>query len=231
MRNHRIAIGAGIRAKVREIGFFAGKVTELSRVIECAHILEHYPLNKKIDELNYYFNGFLNAIQSIKDGCQTAMDIKVSWLELSPTYGPFIYYCRNSVTHDGSCMINAGADNKNYIMGPLRRISNRGAVIEIYPPCEDVLSITCLCANEVLESIKKIVFDYGSKIPVLDADDYKNSFGEIVANEFIPCDIRQIITDSREEILEGFKRVDVDLIAGITKEIKSIQANILSREF
>ncbi len=221
-----MSAGKGLKGKVRELGFFLLKVVEVSKVIEAKHASQDYPLNREIDELNYYFSAFLNTIQSIKDSCQTAMDIKISWSELSTTYGAFIFYCRNAITHDGSHMINSGQGVKNYITGPLRRISNKGNVIEFNPPNEDVLSLACNASKEILSKIKHVVLDHGSNIPVATEDDFKLSVEAPLNQDFIPSHVKEMIAANKEEILSSFKGVEIDLVGQITGEIELIESEI-----
>ncbi|ABB33013.1 hypothetical protein Gmet_2795 [Geobacter metallireducens GS-15] len=62
-------------------------------------------------------------------------------------------------------MINAGQGTKNFIIGPLRRIDSKGAVKEFNPPREDVTTLTCNIAKEILTWVRKLLADKGANIP------------------------------------------------------------------
>jgi len=87
MRDFRITVGNSLKDKLGELGFFLQQIVDVTKVIECKHLSQDYPINAEIEKLNYFFSAYLNAIQSLKDGVQTATNEKFSWNELSPTYG------------------------------------------------------------------------------------------------------------------------------------------------
>jgi hypothetical protein len=87
MRDHRIAVGVSMEAKIREHGFFLTQIVATSRAIEEKHIRQDHPINWDVDRLNYFFSAYLNTTQSLKDGSQTATGSRLSWREFSPTYG------------------------------------------------------------------------------------------------------------------------------------------------
>lgn len=226
MKSHRISVGNGIKGKVKEHGFFLIKVVEVSKGIEAKLASKDYPLNKEIDELNYYFSAFLNTIQSIKDSCQTAMNIKISWQELSSTYGNFIFYCRNAITHDGSQMINFRKGVKNYISGPLRRRSNKGNVIEFNPPNEEIISLACNVSKEILSKVKDVVREHGENIPVADEDDLKLSVEEFLEKGFITNDFKEMIIANKKEVWSSFEGFEIDLVGQIISEVELIEREI-----
>jgi ABC-type uncharacterized transport system substrate-binding protein len=72
VRDHRVAVGVSLQGKIREHGFFLTQIISASRAIEQKHLQQDYPINREVDQLNYFFSAYLNTIQSLKDGSQTA---------------------------------------------------------------------------------------------------------------------------------------------------------------
>lgn len=223
MRNFRIAVGNSLKGKIDEHGFFLQKIAETTKIIEQKHAKQNYPLNTELDRLNYFFSAYLNTIQSLKDACQTAMEVDFSWSVLSPTYGDFIFYCRNAATHDGYHLINAGKGVKNYIIGPLRRIDGRGKVIEFDPPKEDILTLCCNLSVEVLTSISNLLKREGGKIPVAEEADFRASNEASLTSDFIPDEIKKMIQANMKGIEASFKDVEIDIIPQTLKAVASVE--------
>lgn len=223
MRDFRIAVGNNLKGKVGEHGFFLQQVAETTKIIEQKHTKQDYPLNAELDRLNYFFSAYLNTIQSLKDACQTAMGVDFSWGVLSPTYGNFIFYCRNAATHDGYHLINAGKGIKNYITGPLKRIDGRGNVIEFYPPKEDVLSLCLNISAEILASVGDLLKREGEKIPAAEEADFRRSIEASLMSDFIPDEIKKMIHDSKESIEASFKGVKTEIAPQILSAIASVE--------
>jgi hypothetical protein len=223
VRNFRMAVGNSLKDKIGEHGFFLQQIVETTKIIEQKHAKREYPLNAELDRLNYFFSAYLNTIQSLKDSCQTAMEVDFPWGTLSPTYGNFIFYCRNAATHDGYHLINAGKGIKNYITGPLRRIDNRRKVIEFDPPKEDVLALCWNLSAEVLASISDLLKREGGKIPVSEEADFRNSIEASLKNDFIPDEVKKMIDANRASIETSFKGVKINVVSQTLGAIASIE--------
>ena len=226
MRDFRITVGNSLKGKLGELGFFLQQIAGVVKLIEHKHLKHDYPINIEIDKLNYFFSAYLNAIQSLKDGVQTATAKNFSWNELSPTYGNFIFYCRNATTHDGYHLINSGKGTKNYITGPLRRIDGRGEVIEFDPPNQDILTLCCDITEEVLVSLRDFLNREGHKIPSAEEADFKKSLQESHDSTFIPQEIIDIIKANQSEIEASFQGIKVDVVQQTINAIVSVEAII-----
>ncbi len=229
MRDFRIAVGNSLKDKLGELGFFLQQITDVAKVIEHKHLTHDYPINIEIDKLNYFFSAYLNAIQSLKDGVQIATAENFSWNELSPTYGNFIFYCRNATTHDGYHLINSGKGTKNYIRGPLRRIDGHGKLIDFNPLNQDILILCCDITEEVLVSLRGFLNQEGQKIPFAEEADFKKSTKESLNSDFIPQEIKDIIKANQSEIEASFKGIKVNVVQQTINAIvcvESIIANV-----
>lgn len=226
MREFRIAVGNSLKGKIGEHGFFLQQIADITKIIEQKHQKQDYPLNTELDQLNYSFSAYLNTIQSLKDSCQTAMEIDFSWRTLSPTYGDFIFYCRNAATHDGYHLINAGKETKNYITGPLRRIDGRGKVIELDPPKEDVLTLCWNLSAETLASVGNLLKREGGKIPLAEEADFRKATEASLASDFIPEAIKQMIQANKQSIGASIKGVKIDIVSQTLSAITLVETFI-----
>ncbi|MGZ8935687.1 MAG: hypothetical protein ACXW04_12390 [Methylobacter sp.] len=223
MRDFRIAVGNSLKDKLGELGFFLQQIVDVTKTIEYKHSKQNYPINFELDKLNYFFSAYLNVIQSLKDGFQTATGTDFSWSEFSPTYGGFIFYCRNAATHDGYHLINADNGTKNFIAGPLRRINGHGKVIEFDPPKEDVHSLCCNITEEVLTSLRGLLSREGANIPFLEGADLKKFIQESLASDFIHQEIKDAIKSNQHSIEASFKGVKNDVVQKILNAIVSVE--------
>ncbi len=226
MNEHRSAVAIGLNNKIRELRYFALNIKNLAEVIENKHKTKDYPIVSEVDELNYSFSAFLNSIQSIKDSSQTSMDINISWQELSPSYGQFIFYCRNASTHDGTLLINASSGFKSYIVGPLRRTNDRGAVIEFDPPREDIFS---LCSNITLElvgSLTNALNDYGDKIPLINEESLRRNMEVALASNFISDHFKDIIREHQEETIRQMLTSNPNFVDDIAKSLSTLASDV-----
>ena len=227
MQDFRIAVGNSLKDKLGELGFFLQQIVDVTKVIECKHLSQDYPINTEIEKLNYFFSAYLNAIQSLKDGVQTTTNEKFSWKELSPTYGTFIRYCRNATTHDGYHLINSGKGTKNYISGPLRRIDNYSKVIEFDPPKQDIVSLCCNMTNEILDNLKEFLEKYGSNIPVVKEIDFERSIQKSFDSKFIPENVKSMIIRSNlVEIEDSIKDIKIDIVEDTMKAIMLLKTMV-----
>ena len=226
MRRHRIAVGSNLKGKLSEIGFFLNHIMRVSEIIERKHHTKDYPINIEHDELNYFFSAYLNSIQALKDACQTAMGIDITWEELSPTYGKFIYYCRNATTHDGSLMINAGQGVLNYIVGPLRRIDSKRIVKEFSPPREDVVTLSRNIASEILQTTKAYLEEQGSEIPLPDYADFGEMLDTAKNSDFIPDFVKKIMSEKHDEVFRLVSNSKFDYAKDALDVIKNLQLKL-----
>lgn len=226
MRTHRIAVGSNLKGKIAEMGFFLGHILCISEIIVKKHLAKDYPLNSELVKLNYFFSAYLNSIQALKDASQMAMDTNIPWEKLSPTYGRFIYYCRNATTHDGSLMIDAGQGLLNYIVGPLRRIEGKkGTVKEFDPPREDVATLSRNIASEILHSVKVVLEEKGSDIPSPSHADLAETVNASMNSDFIPDFAKEMMSEKRDEIFRSLSGVKFDYAKDALNAIENVQKN------
>lgn len=217
-----MAVGNSLKGKIGELGFFLQQIADVAKFIEQKHRQQDYPLNVELDKLNYFFSAYLNSIQSLKDGFQTATGVIFSWSELSSNYGDFIFYCRNATTHDGYHLINAGQGTKNNIIGPLRRIDGRGKVIEFDPPKEDIITLCCNLTDEVLTSLSGLLKREGTNIPAAEEADFKKANQESLKSDFIPKEIKKLIKANQPRIEASFKGIKIDIVKQTHDAIASV---------
>src|SRR5258708_4399232 len=230
MRDHRLAVGVSLQGKIHEHGFFLSQIIAMSRAIEQRHIRQDYPINSEVDKLNYFFSAYLNTVQSLKDASQTAARSDLSWLELSPTYGRFLRYSRNAITHDGSQLINGSQGTKNFIVGPLCRIDDRRAVIAFDPPNEDVLTLCSSLSKEVLTSLRVFLTRERGNIPTPNAEDFKKSLAASLESSFPPEFVKQMTRANREHIEVSMEGTTIDVVGRALDAITSVESELTSAD-
>ncbi len=226
MRDHRLAIGVSLEGKIREHGFFLNQIITISRTIEQKHIRQDYPINLELDRLNYCFSAYLNTIQSLKDASQTATGSPLSWREISPTYGVFLRYARNAVTHDGSRLINAGQGTKNFIVGPLRRIDDHGQPITYDPPQQDVLTLCCALSREILSSLRVFLAREGGSIPTPGIEDFKRCLAASLESPFTPDFVKEITRANRAQIEVSMASATIDVVKEVLVAITAVELDL-----
>lgn len=228
MRDHRIAVGVSLEGKIREHGFFLAQIVSMSRVIEQKHRRKEYPINLEAQKLNYFFSAYLNTVQSLKDASQTAAGKDLSWRELSPTYGTFLRYCRNAITHDGSQLINGSRGTENFIVGPLRRIDDRDAVVTFDPPNEDALTLCCNLSKEVLASLRAFLTRERGNIPTPNAEDFKKSLAASLEGSFTPDFVKEMTRANRAQIEASMEGASIDVVGRALDAIVSVESDLTS---
>ena len=227
MRGHHVAVGVSLEGKIREHGFFLSQIIATSLIIEQKHSRQDHPINLEVDRLNYFFSAYLNTIQSLKDASQTATGSPLSWRDLSPTYGPFLRYSRNAITHDGSQLINAAQGLKNFIVGPLRRIDNRGEVITFEPPQEDVLTLCGNLSKEVLGSLRDFLIREGGKIPAPNAEDFKKGLDASLESSFVPEFVKEMTRANRAQIEASMAGATIDVVERALDAITGVDSALV----
>jgi len=222
MRDFRITVLSSLGGKVYEHGFFLQQINDVIQLIKLKYLTKNYPLNEEIEKLNYFFSAYLHTIQSLKDAMQIVTKESLSWSNLSPTYGNFIFYSRNAVTHDGTQLINGMKEGNTYIVGPLRRINNKGEIIEFDPPEEEVLSLCCNITKEILKSLRDVLEQERCSIPSLEEDDVKKTFQTAFNSKFIPQYAQELL-EKNLTIKTPFEGVQINFVENILEAIASVE--------
>ncbi|WP_236225481.1 hypothetical protein [Pseudomonas pseudonitroreducens] len=134
--------------------FFCGKVKELefhlkSIVEGCDTSLSDHSALRPHDERNaksviYGFSSLSNCIQSMKDSSSAILSTDVTWADIKKCrHGEFFYLSRNAATHDGNPVVSMWADGKFYVPQDIIRFDNRGDLVVIPAP-EDDVRVFCL---------------------------------------------------------------------------------------
>ena len=223
------AAGTSLKSKLEEFEFFLFEILYIEEVIRGKHLKQDYPINEDLNKINFYYSAFLNSIQSLKDCCQTAMEIDTSWTEFSPTYGKFIFFCRNASTHDGSQLIIAGSGSYTYIVGPLQRL-HRGKIVKCEAPDEEIATLCRNLASEILASVSSTITGHGHKIlkPSMQSLERGLAFAEKMP--FIPKEIRNLITENKREILTSMQKSEpVDYSVNANNKIQEISARLVAQ--
>lgn len=225
MKEFRISIASSLVEKINEHKFFLEKIITISEVIEYKSINKKFPIDLETKELSYYYSAYLNTIQSLKDGFQTALQIKISWKQLSPKYGDFIFYCRNAVTHDGSSLINAFSNNRHYIIEPLSRIDKKGNIITFNPPKEDILSLCLNITNELMINLDNLINHNYEKVLNPSEEDFKKTINLVLDSDFLPAFAKKILQDNIKEFENSIYKVELNNAKKLLDTIELVKKN------
>jgi len=227
-RIHRVAVGLGLKGKLREFEFYISRMVETSALIRDER-RAGIAASDRLLHLEYYFSAFLNSVQSIKDAVKSCMGVDISWRCLSPRYGPFIYYCRNAATHDGSAFINAGEGGKNYILGPLVRLDKHEKVGKTRLLDDDVLTIVVGFALDMVSSLEDVFDEYRESIISPDDWYYTEVFEHLVESSALLPKVRRSMSEGREGFSEALVGYESDTAAEIEEQIDSLRSYVVTQ--
>ncbi|KLI65461.1 hypothetical protein VVYB158_23005 [Vibrio vulnificus CladeA-yb158] len=226
INDYKVAVARSVKGKVQEFEFFLFKILDVDIVIQKKHLNREYPIDNELRELNYYFSAYMNSIQSLKDGSSTAMSTNISWSQLSPTYGKFIRFCRNAITHDGTHLINSGRGIHTYISGELQRLDHQ-RVVKCEPPQKPIAGICVDIAREVLSCLSEFLELNGNLIPELSQGNMRKSLDAIEQMPFIPVEVRQMVKEKSNEIQSALVSMEtVDYAKEFKIQILSTQQRV-----
>ena len=118
----------------------------------------------------------------------------------------------------------------NYIVGPLRRIDNRGDIIDFYPRKEDVRDLCRRMSSEIMSNLKSIVLKHGGNIPVPDENDFKKDIEVALRQDFIPDSVKDMIKANKSDLYSSFKIPKIDRVKEICDSIESVEDKIRAME-
>lgn len=221
---HRKLVGRAIEYKLGEFNHFLSKIIRTCKSVESKFDRGIQPADEGEDNINYVFNAFVNTFQSIIDALQTATDAKIDWKRFNDVpHSKFIKNCRNAVAHDGMQVINAYADGKYYVAAVIERIDNRGSVVVINPPKEDILTVCVEFARGLIKEIMCIIEEHGRKIPLYDHTDYEQFFKEAMDSTFIPQFAIDLMKENELQIKDSIKDLSYEIQPGIQNKIDEIE--------
>ncbi|SMF03274.1 hypothetical protein [Pseudogulbenkiania subflava] len=112
------------------------------------------------ERVNYFFSGFSNSFQSIKDVLNSITGA-APWSAFSSIENfSFIKNSRNAITHDGLQLISTFNDGRYYVEhagGSLRRYDDKNNEVEIPCPAEEIVTVCKRFYLDLLKIIKEII--------------------------------------------------------------------------
>ncbi|HDR2690352.1 TPA: hypothetical protein QCJ46_004748 [Enterobacter ludwigii] len=142
--NHRRWVANYCGGKIEELQYHLATIVKA-----CDTSINLFSSNQQVPESNrqaviYGFSSFTNVIQTLKDSIKTVTGKQLPWSTIKQlSHGAFFQDARNAATHDGNPVINAWVDGRYYVAHKIVRLGDKGQVIEISAPKNDVRTL-CL---------------------------------------------------------------------------------------
>lgn len=121
---------------------------------------------------------------------------------------------RNAATHDGNPVVSAWVDGRYFVPVKISRLGDRGQVIEIPAPAEDVHTLClefaedfCQLLRQTLVEAKDIAHIKGSMFSMAELDE---TMAEL---QVIPEVVKQIFAHNRQQIETSIRDVKHDPVA------------------
>lgn len=204
---HRIWVSNFFKGKIEEFGFHLRWIVRCcDESIETLRMGLNQPESAHA-EVPFAFSSFSNAVQTLKDAGSTFLDPKITWTDIGQLrHGEFMRMSRNAATHDGNPMISAWADGHFYVPAEIRRFDNRGALIQIPAPEQDVRTFCLEFALDFSEylSSKLGPFEHVEG-PKLDLSHVEKG----LQSPFVPDFARKLLKENRSHIEQALQEAKV----------------------
>ena len=108
----------------------------------------------------------------------------------------------------------------------MRRIDSNGKVKEFNPPREDIVTLSRNTAGEVLSSVKQMLAEKGKEIPSPNHADLTAMADVLMNSDFIPSEIKKIISEKRCEIFNSLSNAKFDYVKAALDAIDKLRKSI-----
>lgn len=157
----------------------------------------------------FAFSAFSNSIQSLKDNASAFLPSKITWGDIAALrHGNFISLSRNAATHDGHPVITAWADGYYFVPADIHRIDQRGELIRIEAPTEDVGRFCLEFSRDFSELLTNRVRAMGptSGRFILGIEEIEQG----LQSRMVPDFVRQLFHEKRAEIHGAINAAEID---------------------
>ncbi|RRQ24522.1 hypothetical protein D5687_01935 [Guyparkeria sp. SCN-R1] len=204
--HHKMVVGSFIKNKLQEYEYFLQKVADICTLTHKNFLSGVCPANSGQEDVNFIFNALVNTFQSLKDSLATATGEPLVWSRFADVrHFHFFKECRNAVTHDGMQIIDGWADGRYFVASDVERFDNRGRLISIEAPKDDVLTLCLEFSTDFMVEIDKIAVELGQNIPTQSHVDKMNYIESCMSNSFVPDFARDLFKQSRDDIAQQLK--------------------------
>lgn len=212
---HRLWVANHFGGKVKELHYHLAAI-----VAACNQSLNLFSSGQETPSVNgkavvYGFSAFANVIQTLKDAIKTVTNEQLPWSKIEQLrHGAFMRDARNAATHDGNPVVSAWIDGRYFVPAKISRLGDRGQVIEIPAPAEDVHTLClefaedfCQLLRQTLVEAKDIDHIKGSMFSMAELDE---AMAEL---QVIPEVVKQIFAHNRQQIETSIRDVKHDPVA------------------
>lgn len=174
------------------------------------------------DRINYFFSGFSNSFQSIKDVLHSITGA-APWSAFSTIRNfSFIKNSRNAITHDGLQLISTFHGGRYYVEhagGSLKRYDDKNNVVEIPCPVDDIVTVCKQFYPDLLSKIKEIVEANPAPFEVSNKDVSDMATQSINENSLVPAFVKDILKGNPRLIIEAVAQMGHHSSSTLIKKI------------
>jgi hypothetical protein len=204
---------------------FSGKVEELryhltAIVAASDQSLQLFTSGHQVPTANsqavvFGFSAFANVIQTLKDATKTVTGDQLPWSNIELLrHGSFMRDARNAATHDGNPVVSAWVDGRYFVPAKISRLGDRGQVIEIPAPVEDVRTLCLEFAGDFCQLLRKTLLDTENIAHLRGASFSMVELEEAIAeSKVMPEFAKELFASNRQEIAANLRNVKHDPVA------------------
>lgn len=196
-------------AKLGEMEFFLKMIESEweATILELTQQGQLKDLNHQ-EKINYFFSGFSNSFQSIKDVLHSITGA-APWSAFSSIENfSFIKNSRNAITHDGLQLISTFHGGRYYVEhagGSLKRYDDKNNAVEIPCPADDIVTVCKQFYSNLMKTIKEIIKASPAAFEVSNQDVSTMATQSINENSAVP--------DFVKDMLKGNPTLISDVVA------------------
>jgi len=121
-------------------------------------------------------------------------------------------------------IINAYTDGKYYIASDIERIDNKGRLISLEAPQQDILTLCLEFSTDLMLEVERIADEYGQSIPTQSNVDKMKCIERYMNNPLVPKFARTLFQQNREAIKQQLSAHAFNPVADIKKQTASISS-------
>lgn len=213
--NHLARIANFYSPKLKEFRYFLEKIVEnCDESLRRANRLEA-DSDPTGGPLTYSFSAFTNTVQTLKDITGKLLPEMMPWSKIKALrHGTFLYLARNAMTHDGDTIVTMWVNGYYFVPSKIVREDQKGNVVEIIPPVEDVkqfcLEFAVDFINLIVATLEQVADDERLSMSILDIDDLDQIYQN---NRHVPEFVIALMREQRSQIEQAMQSMTVPRIA------------------
>lgn len=174
------------------------------------------------ERINYFFSGFSNSFQSIKDVLHSITGA-APWSVFSSIENfSFIKNSRNAITHDGLQLVSTFHGGRYYVEhagGSLKRYDDKNNEVEVPCPADDIVTVCKQFYSNLLKKIKEIIEANPLSFEVSNQDVSAMAAQSINENSAIPDFVKDMLKGNPTLISDAVAQMGQHNSSALIKKI------------